>query len=139
MPHESLAEPADSRTGPDPHPVDAPPDFGATLRAHRVETARQREAVQLSLDLVRGAKGDGTADDEHDPDGPTLSAEWSQLTGLHSLLERDEVQIDRALARIANSTFGFCLSCGGTISRARLEARPAAEFCIACARAREGR
>ena len=43
-------------------------------------------------------------------------------------------QIDAALARIENKTFGACGDCGKEISRERLQALPYAPLCIACAR-----
>lgn len=41
-------------------------------------------------------------------------------------------QIDRALARIADGTYGVCVRCGDPIPEARLEAVPEAELCITC-------
>jgi DnaK suppressor protein len=36
------------------------------------------------------------------------------------------------LKRVADGSFGECVDCGEAIARARLEANPAAERCIAC-------
>ena len=41
--------------------------------------------------------------------------------------------IRAALARIADGTYGQCVSCGGEIAPARLESVPHAALCIACA------
>jgi len=41
-------------------------------------------------------------------------------------------QIDAALARLADGSYGICQDCGGPISPKRLAAIPAAERCIAC-------
>jgi DnaK suppressor protein len=43
-------------------------------------------------------------------------------------------QIRAALARINDGTFGVCVTCGGDIAPARLEALPFAQQCIDCAR-----
>jgi RNA polymerase-binding protein DksA len=40
--------------------------------------------------------------------------------------------IDEALRRIKDKTYGKCLQCGKSISRARLEAVPHARLCIDC-------
>ena len=40
--------------------------------------------------------------------------------------------LDEALQRVENKTFGVCRGCGGDIGRARLEAVPIATQCIAC-------
>ncbi|MHC4295531.1 MAG: TraR/DksA family transcriptional regulator [Planctomycetota bacterium] len=43
-------------------------------------------------------------------------------------------EIDEALQRIENKTFGICLGTGEPIGKARLRARPWAKFCIDYAR-----
>lgn len=40
--------------------------------------------------------------------------------------------VDAALARIADGTFGICADCGGEIDTDRLHASPAVRRCIAC-------
>ncbi|WP_375499969.1 TraR/DksA family transcriptional regulator [uncultured Jatrophihabitans sp.] len=42
-------------------------------------------------------------------------------------------EVDAALGRVTEGTYGKCVRCGRPISDARLEARPAAALCIACA------
>ena len=42
--------------------------------------------------------------------------------------------IRSALTRISDGTYGVCVSCGGNIASARLEAMPHAALCIDCAR-----
>jgi RNA polymerase-binding protein DksA len=41
-------------------------------------------------------------------------------------------EIEEALARLENSTFGLCESCGRAIPLARLRAMPAARRCLDC-------
>ena len=41
-------------------------------------------------------------------------------------------QIEDALKRIADGTFGTCISCGGPVPKARLEVVPHARFCMKC-------
>lgn len=41
-------------------------------------------------------------------------------------------QIDRALVRIDNGTYGVCTRCSAAIPTARLEAMPEAELCLSC-------
>ena len=48
-------------------------------------------------------------------------------------------EIDAALRRIEDGTYGQCTNCGKQISPERLEARPWATLCIDCQRQREGR
>ena len=52
--------------------------------------------------------------------------------------ERDRIRdIDEALARIENKTYGICIATRKRISRARLRAKPWAKYCIEYARALE--
>jgi len=41
-------------------------------------------------------------------------------------------EIDAALGRIAEGTYGECAACGSDIGAARLEAQPTARLCIGC-------
>jgi RNA polymerase-binding protein DksA len=47
--------------------------------------------------------------------------------------ERQLAEIDAAVTRLDAGTYGRCESCGGPIGEARLEVRPTARLCIACA------
>jgi DnaK suppressor protein len=47
--------------------------------------------------------------------------------------------IDAALGRIEDGTYGTCTNCGKQIPAERLEARPYATLCIDCQRERERR
>jgi len=58
----------------------------------------------------------------------------SQLAEVES---RELANIERALARIKNGTYGECEICGGRIPLARLNALPYATSCIECQRAAE--
>ena len=108
--------------------------FETLLLRERQGTAADLDRLSGSLGEVREARSDASADDEHDPDGPTLSAEWSTLSGVHGELVERLAAIDRALGRVADGSYGVCLRRGEQIDRARLEARPAAPLCIDCAR-----
>jgi DnaK suppressor protein len=46
-------------------------------------------------------------------------------------------EIDEALQRIEEGTFGICVATGKTITKARLRAKPWAKYCIEYARKRE--
>jgi DnaK suppressor protein len=46
-------------------------------------------------------------------------------------------EIDAALARIENGTFGICGRCGNPIGQERLDALPWATLCIDCKRKQE--
>ena len=47
-------------------------------------------------------------------------------------------QIDKAIERIENNRYGFCVACHQAIEEARLETAPEAEFCSVCEELRDG-
>jgi len=47
-------------------------------------------------------------------------------------------QIDKAIERIENNLYGFCVACHQAIEEARLETAPEAEFCSVCEELRDG-
>ncbi|MGO4784328.1 TraR/DksA family transcriptional regulator [Cryobacterium sp. W22_MBD10_FK3] len=108
--------------------------FGELLRRRRHDLEQDLLRQGASLAAVRAARSGADADDEHDPEGPTLSDEWSLRAGVHTELTAALAAIDAALGRIADRSYGRCLRRGEPIGRERLEARPAAELCIDCAR-----
>jgi RNA polymerase-binding protein DksA len=102
------------------------------LRARRTELDGELGSLGERLTAL-GAMRDANNDDEHDPDGAPVSAEWSRLAGIRLEAERELAATDAALARIADGTYGVCANCGRPISPARLEARPTSTLCIDCA------
>jgi RNA polymerase-binding transcription factor len=59
-----------------------------------------------------------------------------------SLVSRDLAvlaEVEGALARLADGTYGACVDCGADIPHARLAAYPAAKRCVACQSRAEAR
>jgi RNA polymerase-binding transcription factor DksA len=106
--------------------------FERMLRARRAELSDQLIALAQRLSAL-GTMRDANNDDEHDPDGAPVSAEWSRLTGIRFEAERELAAADAALTRVADGSYGVCISCGRAIAPARLEARPTSTLCIDCA------
>ncbi len=100
------------------------------MRAEAERRLSRLDADELSL---RADRADGTADDEHDPEGSTLSGEWARVDVLRRSALEEIAAIDAALRRRAEGTYGVCASCGQSIAPARMAARPTAELCITCA------
>ena len=67
----------------------------------------------------------------------TLGREIDYTLGENS--EEVLAQIDAALGRIEDGTYGTCTNCGREIAIERLEATPWASLCIECKRQAEGR
>jgi RNA polymerase-binding transcription factor DksA len=109
------------------------PQPRALLEGLRAEAAARVAASASALDdLTRDREGSND-DDEHDPEGVTLSSEWSRLTGLADAAAAELRQVDEALARLDAGAYGVCAGCGRPIPAGRLEARPFATHCVSCA------
>lgn len=105
------------------------------LEAEREETLRRLANLADDYGAMVAASRDSNADDEHDPEGATIAFERSQLGALVRQARLHVVEIDAALNRLANGTYGICEGCGGAIAQGRLAARPVARTCIQCAAA----
>ncbi|UOR00408.1 molecular chaperone DnaK [Leucobacter allii] len=106
------------------------------LRAGLVE-ARRRAAERVAkredgLRTLTRARRSASDDDEHDPEGETLSAQWSLRAGLLADARETLRQADAALERLGRGEYGNCRVCGGPIPPAQLEVRPFRESCVAC-------
>ena len=108
-----------------------------TLRARLVEERESAtEAIESSkqtmadlLDARRGTQ----ADDEHDPEGATITLQFAESSALLGNSRHHLDQVNAALGRMTNGTYGSCQLCGADIPLARLEARPFATHCVRCA------
>ena len=105
----------------------------ARLDAERVLVVEQLTVLRRGLQETLDASADSNADDEHDPEGATIAFERSQLETLIRLGERHLADIEEARARVTGGRYGARAACGQPISAARLEARPTAATCVACA------
>ncbi|MGF6824602.1 DnaK suppressor protein [Microbacterium sp. ZKA21] len=108
-------------------------DPHARLEDLRVEALARAESAIAALTQLTHDREGSNDDDEHDPEGVTLSSEWSRLTGLADAAQAELRQIEDALVRVDAGTYGVCASCGRGIPSGRLQARPFAELCVPCA------
>jgi DnaK suppressor protein len=97
-------------------------------RATVLSALKQVESERQSLDLI-------SPKDSGDQSVENLSTE--------SLFERSSQRrttlrlIEAALRRIADGSFGVCVTCGEEIKKRRLEALPWTQFCLPCQEAIE--
>ncbi|HEU5245283.1 MAG TPA: TraR/DksA C4-type zinc finger protein [Gaiellaceae bacterium] len=107
----------------------------------------ERRRVEHALATLRDEHR-GSLDDEVEETSPTNDnhlAETATATlgreidyTLGDNAEQVLSEIDAALVRIEDGTYGTCVNCGQEIPRERLEANPWASLCIDCKRRSEG-
>ncbi len=103
------------------------------LETERRQASRRLADLTGDFDEVVEASRDSNADDEHDPEGATIAFERSQVSALVRQVQRHLAEVDAAIQRLEDGTYGTCARCGQPIADARLEVRPAASTCIRCA------
>src|SRR5258707_13002236 len=112
----------------------------ALLRLNKTLTARRNElrkrlgsdlAALGSTKLTSAASGDA-ADAAFDHTGEELSSQLAELEA------RELNQIERALLRLKQGTYGLCEACGTKIPVSRLNVLPYSTLCIKCQREAEG-
>lgn len=108
-------------------------DPRALLEEDRRRTTARLAALRGDYRGFVEASKDTNADDEHDPEGATIAFERSQVGALVRQAEDHLEQVDAALARLDDGTYGVCRVCGGAIPPERLEVRPSAATCVGCA------
>ena len=107
-------------------------DPRTALEEERAHTrARLADLTGDHASIVEASR-DSNADDEHDPEGATIAFERSQVAALVRQARQHLGEVDAALRRVDDATYGVCERCGASIAPARLEARPVARTCVAC-------
>ena len=103
-----------------------------------------RSRAQGALDYLHeenpGSMEDETQEipsDNHPGDVATITLDREIDYTLEENEERQIAEIDTALQRIEDGTFGMCASCGQPIGAERLEAVPYTTQCIDCKRKEE--
>lgn len=75
---------------------------------------------------------DGVGYSNHMADAGTEVFEQARDVALVRQLKQSLSDVQRALAKFDDGTFGLCEGCGSVIELARLEAVPAARYCLDC-------
>ena len=104
-----------------------------TLAGERDETVRRLDRLTGQFDELVAASANSNADDEHDPEGSTVSLDQARDAALLHRTEQTLAELLAAQQRLAAGTYGVCERCGRDIPAERLHARPEARTCLACA------
>jgi RNA polymerase-binding protein DksA len=109
----------------------------AELHADRDRVVQTLSGQEAELDKLMRDAGDGAGHDQADM-GATSFERDQEIIVVQN--EREKLaQIDRALARIADGTYGSCESCGNPIGKMRAMAFPRATLCLPCKQREERR
>ena len=100
-------------------------DYAALLRAEQAELKAQLKELGFANE------GDtGLSYDSNFADSSQVTAERGEAERLATELRDSLEEVDAALERLGAGNYGVCEVCGKPIGEARLEAMPAARFCI---------
>jgi DnaK suppressor protein len=107
----------------------------------------ERSRVRAAIDnlhaehpgSISDESGEDAVYDNHLADTATETYDRELDYTLEENSEHVLSEIDAALRRIDDGSYGRCTNCGRQIPEERLEARPYATLCIDCQRQREGR
>lgn len=105
---------------------------------------KRREIMGSLDDMQDEVEDENQTQQVHMSSMPTHPADigteaYSQDLSLH-LMQRERdllIEVDEALRRIEDGTYGVCLATGKPIGKQRLQAKPWARFCLEYARQQE--
>ena len=103
------------------------------------ELLKQQQHLKRQLGTIESSvREDGVGYSNHMADAGTEVFEQARDVSLARQLKRSLEDVERALRKFEDGTFGICEACGTIIELARLEALPSARMCMRCQSRREG-
>jgi DnaK suppressor protein len=92
----------------------------------------EQKGLQAQLEELgfRNVGDTGLHYDSNFADSSQVTAERGEAERLATELQETLDEVDAALGRLHDGTYGVCEACGKPIGEARLEAIPMARFCI---------
>lgn len=104
-------------------------DAEKTLRDERANLVHQLSELGANED---GQLRDDVSYGEGFADAAAATAERTEVIGLVDSVKAMLENVDAALERIDEGTYGTCAECGKKIGRARIEFRPESIYCVDC-------
>jgi DnaK suppressor protein len=101
--------------------------LSGALRARRDELAAELDRLTAPPDETAAV-----AFGKRIGDGTTEAVERLSTTATARSIAASLREVDRALAKLEDGTYGTCDGCGLPIAPERLEARPATPWCVRC-------
>ena len=106
-------------------------------RLEEMRQSLQQEIASLDAEVVNEGQSDSYGVKNHPAEDATELFTRERGLAIEAQLHREIQQIDHALSRIDEGTYGTCEVGGETIPVERLEARPLATLCIQHQRERD--
>jgi DnaK suppressor protein len=116
-----------------PHGSDESNLHEARLRDEHARAVRLIAKLTGDFEAVVEASREVSTDDEHDPEGATIAYERAQVDAVLGMTRAHLAELDLALSRVQDGSYGNCQTCSRPIGQERLEAQPAATTCVGCA------
>ncbi|MEX2292270.1 MAG: TraR/DksA C4-type zinc finger protein [Acidimicrobiales bacterium] len=95
----------------------------------RGQLTAEREHLTAQIDALEPGRTDSQVDDNF-ADSGQVAAEQGENQALAGQLRNELEEVELALTKLDDGTYGFCEACKDPIAPARLEAMPSARFCI---------
>lgn len=105
----------------------------ATLEEERANYLRQAESLRAEADSLVDDREPGDVQfDEESGEGDTIAVERERDLTLSAQAAHAVAEIDIAIAKIKDGTYGICEECYSPIPKERLKALPFAALCVQC-------
>ena len=104
-----------------------------SLKEERETYTRQAVSLKAEADMLMAEREPGDVQfDEESGEGDTLAVERERDLALSAQAQAAVEEIDLALIKIKDGTYGVCEQCHNTIPKERLRALPYAALCVQC-------
>ncbi|BEP15502.1 hypothetical protein acdb102_38130 [Acidothermaceae bacterium B102] len=125
------------RDGEEPWTAEELSELRVELDSQAHELRGEIDEAEIAWHDLQRDSGEGSGDDQADAGTKTFEREHELSLANNS---RDLLaQVDRALSRLDNGTYGVCENCGQPVGKARLQAFPRATLCVTCKQREERR
>jgi len=96
------------------------------------ELLEEKERLEHQLNHVEAIEHENIGYSNHMAEDATEAFTQSVDESLRRNLQNTLEEVNRALRKFEEGTYGLCEECGARIERARLEALPQARHCLDC-------
>jgi DnaK suppressor protein len=118
-------------------PMDEPMEL---TEVHRLLQARRRQLADELADLTKPPEaGSNLSFGKRIGEGTTEAVERISSTATARSIAAALAEVERALEKVDEGTYGRCDDCGRLIAAERLETMPAATLCVSCSSRRSSR